>query len=60
MVTYGSTVSLRCDGDEPTGTGQDVYPLLRFDLSRIPAGSTVNTAKLVLNVTNTTLQTYEA
>lgn len=59
-VNYDSAASLYSDGDEPAGSGQDAYVLLRFDLSRIPAGSTVNSARLVLNVTNTTSQTYEA
>jgi len=59
-VTYGAATSLNADGDEPAGSGQDVYALLRFRLSDILAGSTVNSVKLIFNVTNTSYQAYNA
>jgi hypothetical protein len=59
-ANYGDIASLTSDGDEPTGSGQDAYALLRFDLSGVPAGSTVDSARLVLDVTDTTSQAYEA
>jgi hypothetical protein len=52
----GSAASLRVDGDEAGGT--DLAALLRFDLSSIPAGSTVESATLTVNVTNPSAQSY--
>jgi YD repeat-containing protein len=56
-ANYGSAVSLKVDGDDPGD--QDVKSLLKWDISSIPPGSTVNSVSLVLNVTNGTANTYE-
>ncbi|MCP3140353.1 DNRLRE domain-containing protein [Pyxidicoccus xibeiensis] len=49
----GDTV-LRMDRDVPAGSGQSANALLRFDLSAIPPGATVRSARLTFHVTNRT------
>jgi len=53
----GAANPLMIDGD--TTGGKDSYVLLRWDVTGIPAGSTVQSARIKLNVTNTSAQTYE-
>ena len=48
----GSNVNLRVDHDYPNGSGKSSNVLLRFDVSTLPAESTVESATLTLNVTN--------
>lgn len=54
----GNATSLNIDGDDPGGTGLDVQALLRFDnlfgtgAGQIPAGATLHSATLQLQVTN--------
>lgn len=57
-TNYGSATSLDADGDDPGGTGEDSYALLRFDLSGL-AGKTVKSAKLELDVTSATGGAYQ-
>ena len=53
-----AVASLNVDTDDPSGSGQDVQALLRFDNvfgsnpGQIPSGATVVSAALELNVTN--------
>src|SRR5439155_673171 len=54
---HGAATTLRADGDD--GTGKDVYALLRWTSLTIPAGSTVKSVTITLNVTNPTGGTYE-
>ena len=56
----GSATSLKVDGDDPDPGGGDLYAALRWDLSQLPAGATVNSATVTLNVTNPSPQTYGA
>ena len=58
-TNYGGATTIGVDGDEPNGSGKDAYSLLRWDLSSIPAGSTVNSASVTLNVTNSSPLTYQ-
>jgi hypothetical protein len=53
-TTDGSDESVHADFDYPDGSGKSIEGLLRFDLSSIPAGSTVTSASLSINVTNRT------
>jgi len=55
--TYGAATTLRADGDD--GTGKDQYALLRWKDLTIPAGSTVKSVTITVNVTNPTDGTYE-
>jgi hypothetical protein len=50
----GSATSVKVDGDDPDLSGNDAYAALRWDLSSVPAGATVSSAKVTLNVTNPT------
>ncbi|MEB3200619.1 MAG: metallophosphoesterase [Synechococcaceae cyanobacterium] len=55
---YATAVSLNVDGDDPTGTGQDVQSLLRFDnlfgsgAGQVPHDATLVSARLRLSVSN--------
>lgn len=48
---------VRADADEPERSRKHVSSLIRFDVSRIPPGSTITAASLTLNVTNTSTGT---
>jgi hypothetical protein len=56
----GTATSLKVDGDDPDPGGGDLYAALRWNLSSIPAGATVSSATVTLNVTNPSPQTYGA
>jgi hypothetical protein len=59
-TNYGGANTVGVDGDEPTGSGRDVYSLLRWNLSSIPAGATISSVSVTLNVTNPSPETYQA
>jgi hypothetical protein len=54
----GSATTLKVDGDDPVG--KDLYAALRWDLSQTPAGATVTSATVTLNISNPSPQTYGA
>jgi hypothetical protein len=54
----GSATTLEVDGND-TG-GRDLYAALHWDLSQIPAGATVTSATVTLNISNPSPQTYGA
>src|SRR5919112_590655 len=54
----GANTTLKVDGDDPGG--KDLYAALRWDLSQIPAGATVTSATVTLNISNPSPQTYGA
>jgi hypothetical protein len=56
----GAAKTLKVDGNDPDPNGGDLYAALRWDLSSLPAGATVNSATVTLNVTNPTTQVYGA
>jgi hypothetical protein len=47
------------DGNEPTDSGNDIYALIKWDLSVVPAGSKVSSVSVTLNVTNASKATYQ-
>lgn len=51
-TNYGSAVTLEVDGDEPSTTGTDMYILIGWDISHIPASAIIDSAKIHFNVTN--------
>jgi hypothetical protein len=57
-ANYGSATSLNADGDEPGGSGSDTAILLRWDVSSIPPGSTIQSASVTLRVTNASGHDY--
>jgi len=56
-TNYGTSGTLWADGDE--GNGKDRAVLLKWEDLNIPAGSTVQSATITLNVTNSSGGTYE-
>ena len=57
-TSYGSVTPLGVDGDDPSGTGRDVSALLRWDISSIPSGSTIQSATITLRVTDASTNSY--
>ena len=57
-TNYGSDPTGLADGDDPPGSANDKSTLLRWDISSIPAGSTVTASSLTLNITNLTNGSY--
>jgi hypothetical protein len=53
---FGNDATCLIDGDD--GAGADLSCLLRWDLSQIPAGSTVQSASVTLTIVNPTGNTY--
>jgi len=49
----GTDLKDRADADEPQLSGKHASSVLRFDLGSIPPGSTISSATLTINVTNT-------
>lgn len=59
-TNYANAPTIKLDGDVPTGTGRDYRGLIRWDVSSIPAGSTVTSATLTVSVENSAPgETYE-
>ena len=56
-TNHGTSGTLRADGDD--GNGKDHAVLLKWENLNIPAGSTVKSATITLNVTNSSGGTYE-
>ncbi|MCH8044584.1 MAG: tandem-95 repeat protein [Planctomycetes bacterium] len=52
-VNFGDAVTLRADAEQ-SSTGEPVWSLIKWDLSSIPAGATVDEVSLSVNVTNIT------
>jgi hypothetical protein len=46
------------DGDDPVGSGQNLYSLLRWDVSAIAPGSVVESVSITILVTNPTIQAH--
>ena len=60
ITNYGRATTVGIDGDDPDGTGKDKSGLLRWDLSNVPAGSKINSASVTVNVTDASVNTYQA
>ena len=59
-TNYGSGTTVQIDGDDPAGSGMDKSGLIRWDLSSVPAGSKVSSASITLNITDPSVNTYQA
>ena len=59
-TNYGSATTITVDGDDPAGKGRKTktVALIRFSLPTLPAGATITDAKLRLNVTDSSTNTY--
>jgi hypothetical protein len=49
---HGTLSTCYVDSDDPSGTGQNVCALVRWDVSRIPPGSVVTSATVTLEITS--------
>ena len=47
---FGASTTLLVDGDDPSATGNDKATVIRWDVSSIPAGSTVESAQITFNL----------
>ncbi|MCP4046829.1 MAG: DNRLRE domain-containing protein, partial [Gammaproteobacteria bacterium] len=56
---FGNDTDLRIDGDDPSSTNNDVSTLISWDISSIPAGSTVISASVTFQVFNSSNSSYE-
>lgn len=57
---YGTKTSLQVDGNNPTGTNNDLHLLLKFDLSSIPKGTRIQSASVTLRSLQTARQPFTA
>lgn len=57
-TAYGTAPDLRVDGDDPGGSGKDLSSLVAWDVSAIPAGSTVQSAAMTIEILNTSAGPY--
>ena len=55
---YGTQTTLVVDGDDPPGSGRDKRTHIKFDLSKVPSGAKIQSAKLKFNVENQSANTY--
>ena len=56
--TYGSSASVRVDGDDLPGTGLDLSALLSWNISSIPPGSINRLASITVNASNGTANAF--
>jgi hypothetical protein len=54
-VNFGDEVTLRADAEQ-SSTGEPAWTLIKWDLSSIPVGATVDEVSLTVNITNTTAE----
>jgi hypothetical protein len=54
----GSETFLLVDGDDPGGSGLDKASLMAWDVSAVPAGATVESVSVIIEVTNPTQSQY--
>ena len=58
-INYGGDISLYVDGDDPSGSGNDLSTMLYWDISTIPTGSTIQEVSITLNVFNASSHIYQ-
>ena len=56
---FGSSADLLLDGDDPSGSGKDLVSLMKWDVSQIAAGSTLQSAEIAIRVFNKSGGAYE-
>lgn len=57
-TNHGSDTSLSASGDTPSGSGQETYVLVQWDVSSIPTTARVRSATLTFTVSDKAEQTY--
>lgn len=58
-TNFASAPTILVDGDDPGSTGRDLSTLIKWDVTSIPAGSSIKSAQLKLNVVDVSSLTYE-
>lgn len=58
-TNHGGDTSLSASGDTPSGSGNEDYILLKWDVSAIPATAVIRSATLTLTVSDKADQTYD-
>lgn len=58
-TAFGTATTLLVDGDDPSGSNNDLSTLLLWDLSDIPTDALVDSATITINVTNVNSTPYE-
>ena len=58
-TAHGLETTLQVDGDEPSGSGTDMNIVMRWDISAIPDDAIVESARIVMEVTNPSNGSYE-
>ncbi|QSQ24405.1 DUF3616 domain-containing protein [Pyxidicoccus parkwayensis] len=58
-TNHGTDTSLSASGDTPSGSGNEDYLLLKWDVSAIPANALIRSATLTLTVSDKADQTYD-
>jgi hypothetical protein len=58
-TNFASAATILVDGDDPGNSGHDLSTLTKWDVASIPAGSTIRSAQIKLNVVNVSSLTYE-
>ncbi|PTL83229.1 DUF3616 domain-containing protein [Vitiosangium sp. GDMCC 1.1324] len=56
---HGGDTSISASGDTPSGSGNENYILLQWDVSSIPANASVRAASIVVTVSDKADQTYD-
>ncbi len=59
-TNYGRATTAQVDGDDPDGSGKDKSGLIKWDLSGLPAGSKTTSASVSVNITDASVNTYQA
>jgi hypothetical protein len=58
-TAHGTEDELQVDGAEPSGQTTDMFAMIEWDISSIPADAIVESAQIVLDVTNVASRPYE-
>ncbi|HKJ16673.1 MAG TPA: DNRLRE domain-containing protein, partial [Xanthomonadales bacterium] len=56
---HGTESEIQIDGDEPSGQSLDMYGMIQWDISSIPVDAIVESAQIVIDVTNVASSPYE-
>jgi hypothetical protein len=58
-TAFGTATTLLADGDDPSGSTNDLATVIQWDISDIPSDALVDGATITINVTNVSSSGYE-
>jgi hypothetical protein len=58
-TAFGTATTLLADGDDPSGSTNDLSTVIQWDISDIPSDALVDGATITINVTNVSSSGYE-